>query len=240
MSTDGTFELLRDLSRTLPITVLSDTTKPFYQGAKVTWLSRVAWLSGARWIIPFDADERWFAPGESLREFFTRNTHPIVAATIHNFYPTDDDSDTWRMQVRPHPLTQVAYRSHPLIEAQDGNHHVALPGFPVSEPGLYMAHFPWRSMEQLRRKVQQGAERIRMTNLGEGIDGHWWQMADTIDTRVEQTWNCILGRQDVDFDFGYKPVGELTAVPVLDWQTWPEEFTPMDEGRNSGYTSDPH
>lgn len=76
MSTDGTFELLRDLSRTLPVTVLSDTTKPFYQGAKVTWLSRVAWLSGARWIIPFDADERWFAPGESLREFFTRNTQP--------------------------------------------------------------------------------------------------------------------------------------------------------------------
>ena len=50
-------------------------------------------------------------------------------------------------------------------------------------------------------------------------------MADTIDTRVEQTWNCILGRQDGDFDFGYKPQGEFAVVAVQDWQTWPKEFT---------------
>ena len=63
-STDGTRELLEELSTRDPRIHVADDREPvFYQSEKITYLARRAWRAGADWVIPFDGDEYWFAVG---------------------------------------------------------------------------------------------------------------------------------------------------------------------------------
>ena len=69
-SVDGTRELLRSLARTTRrVAVVTDHEPAYYQSEKMTWLAHQAWRGGADWIVPFDADEFWFAEGMSIAEY---------------------------------------------------------------------------------------------------------------------------------------------------------------------------
>jgi glycosyltransferase involved in cell wall biosynthesis len=66
-STDGTAAVLEELAATRRVHVIS-RPGAFYQAETATELAREAFLRGARWVLPIDADEFWHVPGEHLRE----------------------------------------------------------------------------------------------------------------------------------------------------------------------------
>ena len=61
-STDGTLELLANLTEDMPIQ-LSSEVGPMYQSERVTRMARLATLQGADWVLPIDADEFWVGSG---------------------------------------------------------------------------------------------------------------------------------------------------------------------------------
>jgi glycosyltransferase involved in cell wall biosynthesis len=66
-STDGTLGILEELATTSRVHVVS-RPGPFYQAETTTEFAREAFLRGARWVLPIDADEFWHVPGGRLRD----------------------------------------------------------------------------------------------------------------------------------------------------------------------------
>ena len=66
-STDGTDRVLREFAATNRVHVFT-RPGPFHQAETTTELAREAFLRGARWVIPIDADEFWHVPGARLRD----------------------------------------------------------------------------------------------------------------------------------------------------------------------------
>ena len=66
-STDGTLAILEELAATRRVHVIS-RPGAFYQAETATELAREAFLRGARWVLPIDADEFWHVPGGRLRD----------------------------------------------------------------------------------------------------------------------------------------------------------------------------
>ena len=78
-------------------------------------------------------------------------------------------------------VTKVAIRMDAGMTTRQGNHMVE--SFPyqtdaavvLAEFGLYMLHFPQRSVDQMRRKVVNGAAAYAATKGQENHGGHWRQ-----------------------------------------------------------------
>ena len=66
-STDGTADILDEFAATRRVHVFS-RPGPFYQADATTEFAREAFLRGARWVLPIDADEFWHVPGGRLRD----------------------------------------------------------------------------------------------------------------------------------------------------------------------------
>ena len=64
-STDGTAAILEEFASTDRVHVFS-RPGPFHQADTTTELAREAFLRGARWVLPIDADEFWHVPGGRL------------------------------------------------------------------------------------------------------------------------------------------------------------------------------
>jgi len=68
-STDGTADVLRSLAKEHCVHVLTDSLQDYLQGTKMTILAELARRQGADWIVPFDADELWFAGEGTVADF---------------------------------------------------------------------------------------------------------------------------------------------------------------------------
>jgi hypothetical protein len=64
-STDGTAEILEEFAATNRVHVFA-RPGPFHQADTTTELAREAFLRGATWVLPIDADEFWHVPGGRL------------------------------------------------------------------------------------------------------------------------------------------------------------------------------
>jgi hypothetical protein len=178
-SSDGTSDLLACLSTSLPVTVVADREPGYYQAWKMTRLARYAACSGAEWIIPFDADELWVAPGSQLRDFLSNTEFEVVRAPVMDYVPRsiDDNNEpnpyrriVHRLADEPN-IKKVAFRAHSLARIAAGNHTVRHPG--AAGQGLEIRHFPYRSPQQLRKKVDEGTKALAATDYVEEIAAHW-------------------------------------------------------------------
>lgn len=178
-SRDGTAELLRQLAASMPVTVFEDREPGYYQAHKMTRLARYAACSGAAWVIPFDADELWVAPGQRLREFLARAEVDVVRARMIDYLPSDSDDSA---ELNPYrrirhrarddrAVFKVAFRANRFARVAVGNHTVRHPG--RVGLGLEVHHFPYRSEEQLTRKLLQGRDALMATRLKEEVASHW-------------------------------------------------------------------
>lgn len=166
-STDATPEILRDLAAEYPRLHLARDAEPaYYQSQKMTRLAQLAARAGADWVIPFDADEWWFAPGASLKEWLARETAKVpgvamVKAALHNMVPTGlglGGPATEFLMGSPASLPgKVAVRARPYAVISMGNHGAARVG--TIREGLRIAHAAYRSVEQVARKVTLGRRR---------------------------------------------------------------------------------
>jgi Glycosyl transferase family 2 len=189
-STDGTRDILSDLANDLPLTIIDDPDPAYYQSRKMTNLGNMAHEQGARWIIPFDADELWLSDGRVGTDLMSLDESIRVHdVALYNHFPSSIDpagtnpfiTIRWR-QRKPATLPKIAVRWTPGTVIHQGNHGVTLPG--PRDPGcrrsglLTIRHFPYRSAEQFVRKAINGAAAYAATDLPIELGAHWRQYGE--------------------------------------------------------------
>ena len=222
LSHDGTRQMLLDMARRDPrIHVALDREPGYFQKEKMSFLSRVAWRCGARWIVPFDADEFWFASAGSLAAHLRRTDAAVFSARMVNLLPQGelggratefmiDRSDTGPRK--------VAFRAHPLALLAPGNHGVARVG--VDEPGLIVAHVPYRSASQMRSKFTTGATAIKLAGPSWAGGWHWTAGERFSDDEIAHLWGSMQEGAGVE-EIGWRGVDTSSTERVLQWASWP-------------------
>lgn len=226
-STDGTRNFLQELNRKdRRVHLALDEEPAYYQSEKMTWLAHQAWRAGADWIVPFDADEFWFAKGMTVAEFVRRQDVGVVHAAFHHMVPTTPAPSPLRdaefiLDATPSWPGKVALRSHPLAVVVRGNHAAARVGGETD--GLFIAHAQYRSPVQVARKVRQGTAAARLTGEDVSVLTPHWAIAEALrDDEVREVWEHIShGRPDARL--GYKAVGPMLILHPLKWRTWDPE-----------------
>lgn len=198
MSTDDTRLVLDSIAETTSRLFVVDDLEPAYrQSDKTTALAHHArYHFGADWIVPFDADEWWYS------SFFPRiddaldDTDPaydIVPAELYDHVATALDNGEvdpirrigWRRRT-PLSLPKVAARWKPGLVIEAGNHkaHYTDEAWkPWGPTALVVRHFPYRSVEQLVRKVRNGSAALRAAGdtVPERYVVHWRQWGEWLD-----------------------------------------------------------
>lgn len=223
-STDDTADVLAELSRRLPLHVARDRLIAYNQGSKMTELAAIARRSGADWIVPFDADELWFAHDTTVADHLRAAEATVVYAALHNVFPAHDDTDDDDPFLRlrhidrnPAPFRKVAFRTHALARMEMGNLDVARRGRRVD--GLYIAHFPWRSFDQMTDKLRHGRRAMEETTLPAQLCEHWRIGGAWPDDRLAAAWSDLLHGRRVD-DLAWSPDGPLRLANPGTAATW--------------------
>lgn len=225
-STDGTRDILADLAGELPLTVLDDQDPAYYQSAKMTALANRAHARGARWIVPFDADELWYA-GDRLRTVLPGLPPDctVAWASLYNHLRTAadlDDPDPFRSMVwrqrQPGALPKVAVRWVPGAVIEQGNHGAQHPYGVTGVPVLGIRHFPARSAAQFTRKGLNGAAAYQAaTDLPPDMGAHWRSYGQLVQTYGEQ----VLGEVFREHWFYLSPTDSGLVhdpAPYLRWR----------------------
>jgi hypothetical protein len=186
----------------------------------MTLLADAARRGGADWVVPFDADELWFAGDASLGDHLRGTSEGLVRARMFNVFPTA--AGGWRLDLTPASFGKVAIRAHWAARLGIGNHTASHPGEHV--PGLYVAHYPWRSAAQLRRKGVQGSAAITDEQVARGLGKHWARFRDADEAWTDQAWSDLLeGRPRPDL--WWSPVGPFRDEDPRRWTRWPADLT---------------
>jgi hypothetical protein len=210
-STDRTFDMLENFPpATLTLTPQAEGI--WYQGAETTALARRAWALGADWVIPFDADELWYAPdGRRLVDVLATVPPDIAVATA----PMFRQFGGWK-EPNPKPLPKVAFRPNPLVVVAEGNHDVSgIAKDRVWFNALEIRELQYRSLEHLRRKTRDGAlmaaartdlpdygthndRYVSMTDAQ--LEAEWLAMSDrsrlVCDPIPSRSWSVTMAMQD--------------------------------------------
>jgi glycosyltransferase involved in cell wall biosynthesis len=168
-STDDTIKKLEHFQNTTGIKatlILEGKNTGYFQSRNMTALAHFAASLGAEYIIPFDADELWYAPGhERLADLIREADAGCIHAEQYFYYSTREDIQhemnpykriVWRTkEVRP--WKKVCFKWFPGAHIGGGNHSLQdADGNEVSR-GRYIdikiGHFPCRSFEQMLDKV---------------------------------------------------------------------------------------
>ena len=195
LSTDNTRQELERAQRQLrcQIVIVEDPDFAYRQDEKMTALTHRARKEfGVEWIIPFDADEIWYADKASLRETLLAQPAGVteISASVHNHCVTAQDtpdSVPFRSLLHRRPTAEayvkVAFRYSDGISVHMGNHGVSRPrqhsalfsrfNGKSAVSGLHIRHFHRRSFEQYAQKVQACAEALVAARKGPEVGLHW-------------------------------------------------------------------
>ena len=184
MSTDNTRAILESLPGD-HLTIIDDLDPAYEQSRKMTNLAQAARLLGADAVVPFDADEYWYAPDfPTISEAIAQSENTIFPASMYNFVPTaiDDTSDPnpftriqWKRK-EGNPLVKVAGLVHGSMVVEMGNHNISYSKQFIHSWNtelLIVRHYPYRSPEQFVRKALQGAAALELTDLPYEMGEHW-------------------------------------------------------------------
>lgn len=183
MSTDGTRDILSDLARELPLTVIDDTDVAHYQARKLTALSHRAADMGADWVAPFDADELVSSPLGRLGDVMGQQKRRVwvLSVALLEYRPTTSDPDNpdpyarigWR-KAQPNVLPKVVCRCHPDLWIGEGSHTAHYAGVALRSilDAVVTRHFPYRSAEQFVSKMRNGSRGRNATDLPPEVGVH--------------------------------------------------------------------
>lgn len=233
LSTDGTTELIRRMALADDrIVEARDVEVGYYQAAKMTLLGRFAGLHGARWVIPFDADEFWLSPAGTLRDYFEDAIVGTHRAEIYNAFPVAgaDRQARLRLDLEAAAMVKVAYAYHPAAILGVGNHWVTRAG--GFRQDLRIVHVPWRSYDQFAQKLRQGAVALAATDLGEHMGPHWRRLGIADDPVLRERWEGVLaGRPDPELNWAPSGGRYRECAPTT-WTTWPADLLDDPQGRS--------
>lgn len=222
-STDGTRDILDGLATMNGgrLLVLDDPEVAYYQSEKMSALACKARDNGADWVVPFDADEYWYAvDGRTIAEVLADCRFPVAAAALTDHVATGQDDPDFLPWRRAHQLSmpKVAFQPMAGFTLEQGNHSVLdrrRKRPPVRGGLLAVHHYPYRSAAQFVRKVRNGAaayaaggDRIRAD-----FGAHW------------RSWGAILARdgekavRDIFLTWYYR---EDPTVPIQIGGEWQE------------------
>lgn len=220
-SSDETYEILLGLQALYDIDLLVDDEVGYYQDRKMTALAERAVAQGADWVLPCDADELWL-PIEhgTVAEALSSAREPVVLASEWRYWPAfrwKDEPNPYRaLQWREeaaHRLSKVAFRAEGFSRLHMGNHDVDHTG--GRQIGvLKVCHFPYRSFDQFRLKVRNGAEAYEAAkDLHPGYGTHWREMGAMSDDELLDLWGDAV--QPAAVDSGWLSHGPLIQDPAL-------------------------
>jgi len=204
-STDGTKELLHKLATSLPLIVVDDPIVAYEQDAKMTVLAKGARRLGAKWIVPFDADEFWFGRECSLGELLRKEKSAVVYGELFNAFPISHENlnvDAKMAMSDSVAVKKVAFRAHRFASLCMGCNEVYR-GVPKTD-GIYVLHLPWRSKDQLQRKMAQGKKAILSSSKADWAGGHWVRFGDLTLEEVNEIWDSLTN---------WKPIKGLAWNP---------------------------
>jgi hypothetical protein len=198
-STDGTADLLNELSRMYPVEWHA-VAGPFRQHQLLTNLAHSAVARGATWIVPIDADEFWYAPEGTVREVLQDATAGAIAVSVVNFIQGREhvrtreeailnmtrrvstpigpveaiadhvESERWAYVEILYPPKWIS-RTSPELEIGWGNHYVGqIQGDEEHTTNIVCLHAPLRSLETLSRKADLGRP---SAEIAEYLDKAW-------------------------------------------------------------------
>ncbi|KQM60564.1 glycosyltransferase family 2 protein [Agreia sp. Leaf210] len=176
-SIDGTTEILQDFAARGLIELRHDPVHKKQQYTVVTQMARDAYTQfGADWVINADADEFFIAADpaltvadalrmtpNSIRTFTVPVTNmvgpPALSGTGLQRLVYRDHRSAEELQnkgLMPHPTANAIHVGDPNIEISQGNHFVSLEpdGAPEEAAAIEVLHFPSRSWQQYRNKVE--------------------------------------------------------------------------------------
>ncbi|MHA6508226.1 glycosyltransferase family 2 protein [Tessaracoccus sp. Y1736] len=219
LSTDRTSAILANYDGPLRLLVYRDHEPRHYHEIKMDFLAQQAALLGARWIVPMDADEFWYAPhGRPLGGFL--NSLPsgikVQSAHVHNVVRK---GSAYFMGSMPDRLPKVAYRWHPWAHIHHGNHAVDRTGAIAHD--LRILHFSYRSKAHFIRKIRDGA--AALSYLGPydlEHPGHsWLDLNQLDDVELSRTYDEMLDGRGPWF-MDWIPKGDMIAVAPFPWRRW--------------------
>lgn len=193
MSTDGTREILDSMTKGFaPLQVFDDEEVGYHQARKITGTAHFAGeFQYARWIVPFDADERFSATdGTSTVKEILERLRPKTMIAEAQWLTHNPNGTTTKER-----LPKVACRYSPNLVIDQGN-HFAHYGKPVEKAiGLLKVdHYPWRTPEQALRKIRNGIAAYRAApDLPEKYGTHWKELARVLETEGEKAVLARLG-----------------------------------------------
>lgn len=191
MSTDRTSNILSGIEMQYPgrVIVVQDKEPAYYQSTKMTKLANYAYEHGAKWVVPFDADELLYSmkPSRSVADLIRWTKAKVIGIPMWNHFCTPKDVDdknpfkrmVWR-HPQQNPLDKIAMIWKPGMIIEMGNHNVrmedqaaCLPGEAI---GVAIRHFPYRSAEHFIHKAERGGKAYELTKgLPANAGGHWRQ-----------------------------------------------------------------
>lgn len=202
-SVDGTRDILHQLTRELPLTVLDDPVVAYNQSAKMSALAELAAAEhGPCWIAAVDFDELWGCPAGRIRDFLPRLPAEVtvVPAALTNHLPTaldtaDEDpfrSMVWRQRA-PQPLGKMAFLWEPDAVIHQGNHGVTLPS---GQPDPYAADWAIQMLlaEMLDDEVPPGEAGLQIRHFPIRSADHM--------VRKAQNGGRALAATDLPYDQG--------------------------------------
>lgn len=183
-SNDGSRELLNELSREIPLSVVDDPDPAYFQSKKMSALAKTAGNMGAEWVVPVDQDEIFYSPFGTIKEVLSK-VEPqwlIATAAMYDQVTSSEDNPEelnlvkrigWR-RIEKGLLPKVACRVREDLVIEQGNHGAIYGGGATRQEGLLVVrHYPYRSIPQFIDKVRAGVNAYKGTNLPESSGAHW-------------------------------------------------------------------
>ena len=186
--------------------LIDDPEVGYYQDRKMTALARMAHQLGAEWVLPCDADEIFYAHGQSVADFLRSRTEDVVMASVYDHIATYDDDPAienpfLRIDHRrkyPQRMAKVAFRAHPDAKLHMGNHDVDRPGQRCG--GLYARHYQYRSLDQMIRKLTNGREAYEASDLHPMYGTHWREGGARSWDEHRDEWEALATSPDLVVD----------------------------------------
>lgn len=179
-STDATREVLSKF----PCRVYDDHESCHRQPYWIGRLAQLAYDDGATWVIPFDADEFWIAPGSTLAEALAavpENVTKLYAQMFHHY--------TWDLkEAKPKPFPKVAFRARDGVVVRNGNHEADVPGDTLRGV-LEVRELQYRSEDHFLRKVRERCATLD-PSLPSGEGEHQTRFAAMTDEQVREWWRA--------------------------------------------------
>ncbi len=189
-STDDTPNILHGLADEFPLHVFRDTEDYHFQPEWTKKLADYANDHGHEWIVPFDSDEFFYAPGGAT----IADTLGCVPESITKIHVRMYGHRDWDcMFPGEKPLPKVVWRYHKDAQPHNGNHDCNLPGASVWDV-LELREIQYRSETQFIRKVRERVQTLDPA-LTEQSGTHHRDLNRKSDDELRAEWLRICGEE---------------------------------------------